>query len=317
MATLREIKRRIKTAKNIGQVTRALEMVSAVKMRKAQAAALSGRSYTGELEKMIRVLASDKELAIDKPYLVIPEKVSRITLLVVAPQKGLCGALVGNLARKLGQFTSHLKTKTDINSFIYCPDNELACPLINAGSVDVSFVTVEKKSKDVIKFLQKPLLADFENTGSVNGGAPNLAVVRSIADLLVDLYKTKQTDLVLIAYSHFENTVSQKAVIRQFLPILPTRAQENQNQELSKAMIFEPSADEVFDSLLYRYSESLLYQIILESRAAEHSARMVAMKNAHDNASDIISELSLFYNKARQNAITSELADSVSGALVS
>lgn len=276
MAALRQIKRRIKTAKNISQVTRAMEMVSAVKMKKVQQQALAGRPYIDQLETMIQVLARQKNLEEKHPYLSGTQEIKKITVLVIAPQKGLCGALITNLARALIKYV----------------DNQPA---------QISFVTFEKKAADMVRFFKRPILANF-NGKEKN---PSPATVRPVADYLVKMYESGETNQVLIAYSHFVNTVTQKPSLRQFLPIPPA------SEELLSSNIqflFEPTAQEVQRELLVRYCEALMYQIILESLAAEHSARMVAMKNAHDNAAEIIDDLTLFYNKARQEAITSELS---------
>lgn len=282
MATIRAIKRRIKSAKNISQVTRAMEMVSAVKMRKAQETALAGRVYVEELEKMVGILASGKDLEEKSILLTTRKNVNRILLLVVAPKKGLCGALVTNLYRSVLGF-------------------------VVSQTVDVSFVTLEKKSRDIVRTFGKELLADF----TISAKQPSIEFVRPISDYLVEQFMSGKVDLVLVAYTHFINTVSQKAVVKQFLPVVPQAKEETEKRGLDATILFEPSASEVLDSLLVRYSEATLYQIVLEAAAAEHSARMVAMKNAHDNASDIISDLTLYYNKARQNAITSELSDAM------
>lgn len=268
MAALRQIKRRIKTAKNISQVTRAMEMVSAVKMKKIQQQALAGRPYIEQLETMVQVLARPKN-----------KEVKKITILVIAPQKGLCGALITNLARTLIKY-------------------------VDALPAQISFVTFEKKAADMVRFFNRPILANF-NGKEKN---PTPATVRPTADYLVKMYESGETDQVFIAYSHFVNTVTQKPSLRQFLPIPPSE------QELLPSNIqflFEPTAAEVQKELLVRYCEALMYQVVLESLAAEHSARMVAMKNAHDNAAEIIDDLTLFYNKARQEAITSELSRTV------
>lgn len=286
MATLREIKRRIKTSKNISQVTKAMQMVSAVKMRKAQEAALSGRTYVVELEKMAGILASQNELEERSILLTMPVKVNRVTMLVVAPRKGLCGPLVTNLYRQISVFMG------------------------SSENMEISFVTLEKKSRDIVKIFGKPLLADF----NLPGKQPKVETVGPISDFLVKQFVTKQTDMVLVAYTHFVNTVSQKAVVKQFLPVVQNKSVEN-NKVAGATIIFEPSSKEVLEALLLRYTEAMLYQIVLEAAASEHSARMVAMKNAHDNAKDIIADLTLFYNKARQNSITNELADATSARI--
>ena len=282
MAATREIKRRTKTAKNIGQVTRAMEMVSAVKMKRAQDAAISGRPYITELEKMIRAISAQKDQKAENPLLFLPKKINKVVILVVAPKKGLCGPLVTNLSRTVAK-------------------------LLESQSAEISFVTFEKKSRDIIRYFKKPLLAEFANTGK----QPTFRTIRPIAEYLLKLFRDHETDLVLVAYTNFVNTVSQKAVVRQLLPLTPPPETEIVS---NKALLFEPSTDLVLDSLLVHYCEAMLYQIILESSASEHSARMVAMKNAHENAADIVSELTLFYNKVRQNSITNELADTISGS---
>lgn len=310
MSTLREVKRRIKTAKNIGQVTRAMEMVSAVKMRRAQDAALSGRDYILELEKMIRILAANKK----EEYGVLfkSQKAKRITLVIVGPQKGLVGPLTTNLFRQVGRFLQLSKQET-IDGMSLNVNHQASFKLDLEKNVEITFVTVEKKAKDIARMTKKQILADF---GSL-GRQITLSKIRPVANYLVDLYRTKQTDVVLICYSYFVNTVTQKPVIRQFLPILPTGTNNEMEHIEAKELIFEPSITEVLDRLLVSYAEGLLYQIMLDSSASEHSSRMVAMKNAHDNAKEIISQLTLDYNQTRQNAITNEIADIVSGSLIS
>lgn len=310
MATLREIKRRIKTSKNISQVTRAMQMVSAVKMRRAQEAALAGRSYIAELEKMVGILASQTDLEEKSVLLTMPPKINRVMMLVVAPRKGLCGPLVTNLYRQIAGFMDKSKHADQAMKTLQNYDVEMAHPNINSEELDISFVTLEKKSKDIVKIFSRPLLADF----NLPGKQPKMEVVQPISEFLVDQFVTKQTDMVLIAYTHFVNTVSQKAVVKQFLPVVPSKV-DSKSANSGSTIIFEPSPKEVLDGLLSRFAEAMLYQIVLEATASEHSARMVAMKNAHDNAKDIISDLTLFYNKARQNAITNELADAVSSRL--
>lgn len=286
MATIREIKRRIKSAKNISQVTRAMEMVSAVRMKKAQESALAGRAYIDELSSMVGILSGRKDLEETSPLLILPKEVKRLLLVVVGPKKGLCGPLVSNLFRQL---TSELGAKKDL---------------------EFSFVTVEKKSRDVVKTTGHRMSADF----NISGKTISIEDVRPISDYLVQQFVQGQADKVLVLYTHFVSTVSQKATVKQFLPAMPPMETDKQ-EALEQSILFEPSQSEVLNELLVRYCEAGLYQIILEAAASEHSARMVAMKNAHDSASGIISDLTLFYNKARQNAITNELADTMSSRL--
>lgn len=306
MAIARAIKRRIKTAKNISQVTRALEMVSAVKMRRAQASAMAGRVYMSELERIVRILSGRKDVE-GHQFLTQPDKVKNLTLVIIGPQKGLAGALVANLSRHISQFFEKSSKQGNFENLIFT-DEAIVSPKLDPN-LSVSLISVQKKGKDISLLYKKPLLADFENLGR----QPTVSALRPIADLLVKMFKENQTDLILVAYTHFVNTVTQKAVVKQFLPVLPKV--QNEEKSLGQIILFEPDANAILESLMVRYAEGLLYQIALESLASEHSARMVAMKNAHDNAQDIISNLTLSYNKARQNAITSELADIVSSQL--
>lgn len=312
MPATRAIKRRIRTAKNISQVTHALEMVSAVKMRKAQLRALAGRVYIDELEKMLRLLAGKREV-IDRPYLTLPKVINNVTVLIIGPQKGLAGALVTNLTRSVLKFLEEGSKRKDISSLLYYSDGQAPVSTIDISVAKITLVSLGKKGRDITRYAKKETLAEFGDLGK----QPTIGNVRPVADFLVDLFLSGKSQIVFVAYSHFVNTVSQRPVVRQFLPILPANSQRDQSLagEQDKGILFEPSAGEVLDSLFVRYCEAFLYQLVLESQASEHSARMVAMKNAHDNAVDIISELTLNYNKARQNTITSELADIVSSSL--
>ncbi len=328
MSTLRETKRRIKTAKNIGQVTRALEMVSAVKMKKAQAAALLGRDYTTEMERVLRIL-NDKVNDQQSDFFTA-RPINKMTLVIVGPQKGLVGPLLTNLFRQVSRLVNNMSKEkleavmTDTYSVILANEVRPGSPstLRDSGqarmtvpelgeSTEISFVTIERKGKDVARLLKKPIIADFGHLGRT----PQLVKVRPIADYLVNLYRNGETDLILIAYAHFINTVTHKIALRQYLPIL--RSKESQEEQgLAPEILFEPSTGEVLDALIVSYSEAILYQIILESLASEHSSRMIAMKNAHDNASEIVEDLTLDYNRGRQDAVTSEILDIVSGSLV-
>ncbi len=305
MPSLRQTKRRIKTAKNISQVTKAMEMVSAVKMRRVQAAAVSGRPYIFELEKMIRVLAGQQNLEERPAFLLLPKIISKVTVLVIGPQKGLCGALITNLGRALVKFLDAAKKGEDLSKFIFFEELVNFSTKENKNPV-ISFVTFERKAEGMVRRLNSPILASF----NLANKSPRLFDVRPMADFLLSLFDQGETDLILVAYSHFVSTVTQKAVIRPFLPIFPETLGE---ANVSGQFLFEPSAKEVLDGLLLRFAEAVLYQIVMESLAAEHSARMMAMKNAHENADQIIADLTLFYNKARQEAITTELLTISSG----
>lgn len=286
METVREVKRRIKTSKNISQMTGAMEMVSAVKMRRAQMSAIVGRDYTSLLEKMVRVLVSQTEGQENSLFLNQPKNIEKILLIVIAPQKGLCGPLIGNLQRSLSGF---------VNEF---------------PKANLSFVTIGKKSVDVVRIYSQKVEADFTIPEKELG----VQAVASVADYAVQQIANHNYDAVYVAYTQFISTVSQKPVIKQFLPI-PALEKDESEKQVDSVVLFEPNEHEFLEKLILRYSQGLLYQFYLEGAASEHSARMIAMKNAHDNADDIVSDLTLYYNKMRQNSITTELIDSVSSRL--
>jgi F-type H+-transporting ATPase subunit gamma len=302
MASIRIIKRRIKSAKNISQVTKALQMVSAVKMRKAQAAAISGKPYAAELVKVLGELAGKMETDIH-PFLMPPKKISKVTVVVIGPEKGLAGALVTNLARKVFVTTDQIK-----NGELHLDETEV---IKFEKGARISTVSWGKKARDMVKKTGTEIIADFtlKPKESID------SQIRALASLLSNAYLKNETDLIIIIYANFINTVTQKPLAVQFLPMVPaTWKKENGKNAI---VSFEPSLNAVLTALLDHYLVTILSQIILDSLAAEHSARMVAMKNAYDNATDIIKYLTLSYNQTRQSAITNEIADIVSGSLIS
>jgi F-type H+-transporting ATPase subunit gamma len=279
MASTRIIKRRIKSAKNIGQVTRALQMVSAVKMKRAQEIALAGKPYAIELISVLGQI-SGKIKNDMHPFLYTPKSITKVYLVVIGPEKGLAGSLITNLARKVFLTIDQIK--------------------IDYPQAVISGVSFGKKSRDIFKKTGVPIVADFKDQ------------VNTLSSFLIKAYLKHETDLVIIVYSNFINTMTQKPEVIQYLPMGKINNQDNNNQVIS----FEPSPDEVLDSLLNHYLVIVLQQIVIDSNAAEHSARMVAMKNASDNATDIIKYLTLNYNQTRQSAITNEIADIVSGVML-
>jgi F-type H+-transporting ATPase subunit gamma len=289
MASMRIIKRRIKSAKNIGQVTRALQMVSAVKMRRAQEIALAGKPYVAELISVLSAMAGKVEKDIH-PFLISPKTITRAYVTVIGPEKGLAGSLVTNLAKKV--FFEIEKLKNDYNG------------------VKIAGVSFGKKAREMLRKTGVPIVADFV----VKPGETAQEQVEAVSEFLTGVYLKKETDLVLIVYSNFVNTMTQQPTQLQFLPMVATSWQENKGA--IQVISFEPSPAAVIEPLLKHYLVTVLRQIILDSQAAEHSARMLAMKNASDNAGDIVKYLTLSYNQTRQTNITNEIADIVSGALV-
>jgi F-type H+-transporting ATPase subunit gamma len=289
MANLRDIRRRIKSVKNTAQITRAMQLVAAAKMKKAQDQALAGRDYAKQLKEVLVNLKQN--VAEDAHPLLVKREGSRELVLVISTDKGLCGGLNTNLYKKVRAEVS-------------------------AGA---EFVTVGRKLRGTLEKLGKHLVADFE----VKDPVP-FSEARPIAKLLTKLYLEGKYDKVSVAFTNYVSTLRQEPTIHQLLPIDPAGLGEEAAYEgmtgidhgiadkqvaLSKDYLFEPSANDVLDTLLPQYVNFQIYQMLVESRASEHSARMVAMKGATDNAKKFIKELTLEYNKLRQAAITSELLE--------
>ena len=288
MATIRQLKRRIAVVKNTAKVTNALQLVAASKMRKAQDRALQARPYAEKLSVVLAGLGT-KEGGSDADAahpLLVNRPVKNIAMLHVTPDRGLCGALNSNLNRSAGTFVA-------------------------MQHEPVNVVAVGKKGRDFFIRAHSHVVAEFTELGDYPAQGDTLA----ISNLVIQDYLSGAIDRVYLSYSDFVSTAVQRPVIKQLLPLAPPKMDSVGDAEAFRAdYIFEPSAEEVLERLLPRYVEMVIYDAILESAASEQSARMVAMKNASDNAQEITRELTLTYNKARQEQITNELLDIVGGA---
>jgi F-type H+-transporting ATPase subunit gamma len=273
MANLRDIRRRIKSVKNTAQITRAMQLVAAAKMKKAQDQALAGRDYSLQLNGVLQDISEGFGENATHPLLE-RRPGNRELVLVISTDKGLCGPLNTNLARKL------------------------------RGSVaaDADYVTVGRKLRIMLEKLGKNLLADF----SVKDPVP-FADARAIAKLLSKQFTDGNYDKVSIAFTRFVNTLSQEPEVVQLLPVVPPT--EFADATHTQDFLFEPTPADVLGAILPLYVNFKVFQALVEARASEHSARMVAMKAATDNAKKFIKELTLEYNKVRQAAITSELLE--------
>jgi len=282
VANTKDIRRRIKSIRNIGQLTKAMQMVAASKMRKAQNVALAGRPYS---KLMNRVLVSLQQRTDSKlhPLLQVRE-VKKELVVVISTDKGLAGALNTNLLREAANF----------------------------DPAKTSFVVSGRKARQFIARTRRDLLADFELKD-----APSFAETKAIARFCIEKFLNGEVDKVSVLYSHFINTVTQKPVVRTLLPIssfeLPQAPTEGATPQDSPdpmiGYLFEPTPEGVLDVMLPYYLHYQVFQMILDARASEHSARMVAMKNATDNAKQFIKDLTLEYNKMRQASITTELLE--------
>jgi F-type H+-transporting ATPase subunit gamma len=277
MANLRDIRRRIKSVKNTAQITRAMQLVAAAKMKKAQDQALAGRDYSSQLNAVLSDISEGKSEEATHPLLEVREG-DRELVLVISTDKGLCGPLNTNLAKKLRASTSDT----------------------------ADYVTVGRKLRIMLEKLQKNILADF----SVKDPVP-FAEARAIAAFLTKQFTEGNYDKVSIIHMRFVNTLTQVPEMITLLPVQPPAATGDDGLIAGRATehLFEPSTAEVLASILPLYINFQVYQALLEARATEHSARMVAMKAATDNAKKFIKELTLEYNKVRQGAITAELLE--------
>jgi F-type H+-transporting ATPase subunit gamma len=283
MPSTRDIRRRIKSVKNTAQITKAMQMVASSKMRKAQLAALAGRPYA---TLMNDVLAAVSEGAGDFTHPLLEQRGgSRRAVILVSSDKGLCGALNSNLLREAGRL-----------------DKE-----------NTVFICAGKKGAQFVSRLRRNLAGEFSYKDN-----PQFAEARAISKFAQDLFLKGEVDGVDVLYTNFINTLSQKPELRQLLPIGRIEALEadltgdgkgGELQKSDKEYLFEPNATEVLGNLLPHYVNFQVYQFLLEAKASEHSSRMVAMKNATDNAKQLIKDLTLEYNKLRQANITKELLE--------
>ena len=284
MAGGREIKTKIKSVQNTRKVTRALEMVSASKIRKAQERMKASRPYARAMKQVIGHLAQANS-EYRHPYLVEREDVKRVGYIIVSSDRGLAGGLNNNLFRKL---LAEIRGWQD-------------------KGVEVDVVTIGQKASVFFRRLKVGMLASVTHLGDT----PHVEQLVGVIKVMLDEYSAGQVDRVFLCYNDFVNTMTQRAAFDQLLPLPPHDHIESRHDW---DYLYEPDAQAVLEHVLTRYVESLVYQAVMENVASEHAARMVAMKAASDNASKLIDTLNLVYNKARQAAITQEISEIVGGA---
>ena len=295
MANVRELRRRIKSVKNIAQVTRAMQMVAASKMRRAQEQVLATRPYTAKAWEILIHLTDQHGIERTlHPLLTAREEVRAVGLVLITSDKGLCGAYNHNIIRAAEDF-------------------------IKQHSQPVRLITVGRHGRDFMaRHGAGGSLADYSDLP----GRPSAIDIRPLARTVIDGYLQGDFDEVHLAYTEYENTLVQQPVVRHLLPISPKKVNDMiaskymavDHVEIKGDYIYEPSAEEVLDSVLRRFTELQIYQAVLESLASEHSARMVSMRSATDNANQLIEDLTLSFYRARQEAITTEMIDIAGGA---
>lgn len=281
MATAREIRRRIRSVRNIAKITKAMQLVAAARMRRAQQRVLEARPYADALAQVLSGLAMQTG-RVQHPLLA-QRPPERIVIIEVSPDRGLCGSLISNINRRVAR------------------------QLVESGS-KASMLVVGRKARDFARRSHTQVIGEFTNLPD----NPKLTDVAAIARLVIDAYTEAEVDRVLLAYTRFISTLSQQPVLEQLLPVAPPSGAEQGAG--GSNYVYEPDEKAVLSELLPRYVETRIYQAVLESKASFFSAQMVAMRNATDNANERADDYTLALNKARQAGITREIAELAAGA---
>ncbi len=293
MPSTREIRRRIRSVKNIAQVTRTMQMVASSKMRRAQEHVQQSRSYADQLRGLVSRLARVTGEDLGGEIALLKQRpVRRIGFVVITPDRGLCGALPSNINRKAAGTAIEEQRR-------FAEQGERPA---------VDYVAVGRKGRDFILRSQLHLIAEFTNYGD----KPSLLDASAVAQVAVDAFLNGEVDVVYLVYAKFINIVTQQPIVVQLLPVQPPTEQEGESRTVE--YIYEPDAASIYEALLPRYVNVQVYQALLETIASFYSAQMVAMKNATDNANELIQDLTLTYNKARQASITTQILEVVAGA---
>ena len=283
MPSVRDIRRRIRSVDNTAKVTNAMSLIAASKMRRAQNSVLEGRPYSVKIQEVIAHLAAqpmDDESSAQPLLAVRP--VEKTIVLMISPDRGLCGGLHANLNRRVGQF------------------------ILNQ-EVPIQAIAVGRKGRDFMARTNQDLKATFTELGET----PLLVDTHAISHMVINSYCDGEADEVYLAYTQYVSTMVQEPVIEKLLPIAPAELTASE----SVGYIYEPGNLAVLQNLLPRFVEMQIYHAILEAIASEQSARMVAMRAATDNASELAGDLTLTMNKLRQESITNELLDLIGGQI--
>jgi len=281
MASIQILRRRIRSIQGTTKIVRAMEMVATAKMRRTQQRAQAGRPYTEKIRQVIADLAVEPSIRGKIPPLLQKREVKKIALVHLGTDRGLCGGLNTNLNRAVAEFISQQKTP-------------------------VTVVTVGRKARAFARIAKLEVRAEFSGLSD----RATMQETMPISRVVIDDYSKGEVDLVFLAYPNFVSTMVQKPTIQTLLPIEPAKLPAGQVAEY----IYEPDPFSVLNELLPRFVEMEIYHAVLEVIASEQSARMVAMRNASDNAEDLVKDLTLSLNKVRQEMITKEICDISGGA---
>lgn len=284
MSASREIRTKINSIKNTQKITKAMELVAASKMRKAQNHMNMSRPYSNKMEQVIRHVAKSHS-EYHHPYLLPREQIKRVGYIVISSDRGLCGSLNVNLFRALLVEMQKWRDK----------------------QIGIDLCTIGRRAELFFKRLDMPIIAKADHLGD----RPALMDLVGVVKVMLDAFNAQQIDAVYLVYNKFVNTMTQQPTIERLLPVSVADATTKTGYW---DYIYEPDARELLDVLLVRYIETKVYQAVVENIACEQAARMVAMKNATENAGELINELRLVYNKSRQAGITREIAEITAGA---
>ena len=295
MASAREIQKRIRSVRNIAQITRALEAVSASRVRRAQARVLASRAFAEKAwELLLNVQAAGGNGPAMHPLLEERTEINNIMIVLITSDRGLKGAFNTNIIRVANRFADRL-------------------------GKPVQFVAVGRKGRDSLIRAGRNVVAEFSDMPA----EPTIADISPVSRLAIDAFLSGEVDDVFIAYTDFVNTLTQRPVVLGWLPLVPHSIEDQVASEFIKDVPsvtdtvatyeYEPSPEAILQEIVPRFTELQLYQALLESQASEYAAQMVAMRSASDNASQLVGDLTMDYNKARQAAITAEILDIVGG----
>lgn len=292
MPSLKDIRGRIGSVRNIAQITRAMEMVAASRMKRAQDSILAARPYADELEEALGRVAGAAGLTEDVDPLLARRPVRRVAIIVITTDRGLAGSLNANATRAVLRWVSERASRSHEDA-----------------RVEIEAITVGRKGRDALRRAGVPIAAHFAQLGD----RPSFSDVTPIARLVTQDFLEEKFDEIDIAYSTFVSTLAQRPQIDRLLPVVQPEMGE-EHERTNDEYLFEPSPEAVLRRLLPHYVAIGIYRAVLENNASEQSARMIAMRNSTDNANELIDDLTLVYNKTRQATITREMIEIASGA---
>jgi F-type H+-transporting ATPase subunit gamma len=286
MASTKEIRSKIKSVQNTRKITKAMEMVAASKMRRAQERMRNARPYSEKIREIAANLAEANPEY--RPTYMVVREVKNIGTILVSTDKGLCGGLNTNILRLIANQVREMQEK----------------------KIGIEFTAIGSKGLQFLNRSKAKLLSETIQLGDT----PRMDVLIGAITAQLQAFERGEVDEVYLAYTRFVNAMKQEPVLEKILPLAPNAVSADEGKTTSWDYIYEPDAESILNGLLKRYVEALIYQAVAENMASEQSARMVSMKAASDNAKNVIGELQLEYNKTRQAAITKELSEIVGGA---